>query len=416
MAGRRGERLDDREPAPLVAAIIGSTPGRGPALKQKIVWHRRTWAIVVGVTIALVIGVVYGTRSSENGSSHPSRRGAPTTAAQPGSSGVTFLATAKPRSVTFDSIAPLGDVLVASGRVVGPCFGSDTAGCRSDESSGFDDQFVQPVVWTSSDDGYRWTEVWSPGRSLIRDTASYSQLVQGPDGSLLLFDSGTPGTVLLEATNPSTWTMRSLPPAMAGEGLRNVTDTGTAVVASMVNRSGGLTDFSSTNGVTWEESGSTLDVPLQLEANGLGVVSFGASEDQVESILEPSLSAPSATPLSGCDLTHGPRQFIEIEWNDLVVEFNEGSFVGYRDILGGWSSIGSFGTPSGPSRPAITTATGIGLGSTLAQLKEAYPGLVQTGSFTWTSPDGIHFVLESGPPVSAQSTVMEIKTGTCGDF
>jgi hypothetical protein len=315
-----------------------------------------------------------------------------------------------PKSVTFDSIAPLDGTLVASGQVQRMCAGPDATACR--RSHGAAHQHVGPVVWSSSDDGYRWTQTWTPGRTLIGASSGPSRLVQAPDGSLLLFDSVAPGIVVLHATNPSSWTTLSLPAPMATDGLSSVTDTGTELVASMINSSGSLTTFTSSTGMTWQQSSSAPHIPLQMEGDGLGVVSYGASPGQVESILNPTLSTPSATPVSGCAYDTGPPQFTEIEWNELAVEFNEGFFVGYRDILGGLNSSSTTGNPD----PDITTATGIGLGATFAQLEKAYPDLQQTGSFTWTSPDGIHFVFGSATPMSAQSTIDEIKTGTCGDF
>ena len=202
---------------------------------------------------------------------------------------------------------------------------------------------------------------------------------------------------------------------MADETLREMTDTGTQVLATMVETktTGGFTNWLSSNGTSWGESGPASGPSLQLEDTGLGVVSFGASPAQVESALGPLLGLWTASPESGCD----PHQFSEIEWDDLVVEFNQGFFTGYRDILGGWTSIGSPRTPSGPPNPKITTAAGIGVADSLSQLESAYPGLKQSGSFTFTSADRIHFVVESNAyPPAADSPIDEIKIGTCGDF
>lgn len=412
MASRGADVFGDRERSDLLASIVGSTPGRRSGPKRLVVRHRWTWIVVVGVTVALVLGIVYGPRSSDHGALHPGSSGSPTTAAPPKSTAMSFLGRVMPKSVRFDSIARLADTLVATGRVQRTCTGSDANACRAGRGRAPADLYVDPVVWESSDDGYRWTQTWSPGRSLISESSGSSRLVQAPDGALLLFDSVAPGTVVLHATNPSSWATVALPAPMATERLNSVTDTGTEVVASMVNSSGVRATFTSSTGTTWQESSSALHIPLQMEHDGLGVVSYGASPGQVESILNPRLSAPTSTPLSGCAYDKGPPQFTEIEWDDLAVEFNEGFFVGYRDISEGLNSSSSTRTPG----PIITTATGIGLGATFAQLKEAYPGLVQTGSFTWTSPDGIHFVFESATSMSVQSTIDEIKTGTCGDF
>jgi hypothetical protein len=412
MASRGIDVLGDRERADLLAAIVESTRRSRSGSKRLVVRHRASWILALGVTVALILGIVYGPRSSDHGVLHPGGSGSPTTAAPLNPTAMDFLGRAIPKSVTFDSIAPLNGTLVASGRVQRTCAGSDATACRAGRDHAPADQYVDPVVWTSSDDGDRWTQAWTPGRSLIGESSVSSRLVQAPDGSLLLFDSVAPGTVVLHATNPGSWTFLTLPASMATERLKSVTDTGTEVVASMVNSSGVLATFTSSTGLTWQESSSALRIPLQMEGDGLGVVSYGASPGEVESILNPTLSTPTATPLSGCAYDKGPPQFTEIEWNDLAVEFNEGFFVGYRDILGGLNSSSSTGTPD----PDITTATGIGLGATFAQLKEAYPNLWQSGSFTWTSPNGINFVFESATSMSTQSTIDEIKTGTCGDF
>ncbi|MGH9016202.1 MAG: hypothetical protein ACRDY1_00505 [Acidimicrobiales bacterium] len=409
--------LDERQRADLVAAIVGSAPApRSPRWGRPPV-RRRTWAVVVAVAVALVVGLLYGPRSSDHPPTPTGHRG-PSTTTPPPASSTSFLGRDIPRSVTFDSIARLGGVLVASGSVAGRCFGSDAPSCRTGSGRAADHRFVQPVVWRSADDGYRWTEAWDPGRPLIEDTAAFSRLVPGPDGGLLLFDSGTPGTELLSATKATAWTRVVLPAAMAGAGLRTATNTGSEVVVSLVHHAGGVTSFSTTDGTTWVASGpgSSIAHAPQLESEGLGVVSFGANPSAVESALEPDLGAPTATPRSGCAYSHGPPQFTEIEWGDLVVEFNEGFFVGYRDIVGGWASIGSVERATGAPDPVLTTSSGIGLGSTYAQLQAAYPGLIHAGSFTWTSPNGIHFLFGSDPTMNPDSTVTEIKTGTCGDF
>jgi hypothetical protein len=67
MASRSADVLDDRERADLLAAIVGSTPGRRSASMRRVVRHRRTWIVVIGVTVALILGGVYGSRSSDHG-------------------------------------------------------------------------------------------------------------------------------------------------------------------------------------------------------------------------------------------------------------------------------------------------------------------------------------------------------------
>ena len=400
--------VGDREE--LHALIVNSPIHPLKAPMRSTLRRRPTMAVVLIVVLLIVVGIVYGPRSSRTqDGSERSGSGTPTsTVARGTTSTASFLWKAKPSSVQFDSIAPLDGRLVASGSIHGQCFGS-VADCRGAHQAS-DDEYIEPVVWSSSDDGYRWTQAWNPGRSLTRDTASFSQLVTAPDGSLLLFDSGTAGTLLLRSTHPGTWISQALPPAMAALGLRNLTDTGTQIVASMVDHAGELTNFTSLDGTMWRP-GSPSDVPIQLESDGLGVVSFGATPEQVQTALSPLLQSPTGTPESGCDA----RQFKEIEWNDLIVEFNEGFFTGYRYVLGGQAAIGKLVQSTGPPNPVITTSTDIGLGSTLAQLDQAYPGIPQFGSFTLTS-DRMHFVFDPSRSLSPQSKITEIKTGTCGDF
>ena len=155
---------------------------------------------------------------------------------------------------------------------------------------------------------------------------------------------------------------------------------------------------------------ATTSTTIGLESDGLGIVGFGATFSQVKSALSAYLGESTGEPDSGC----GP-EWTQIEWHDLVVEFHVGVFSGYRDILGGWPPT-SNKTGRSPD-PSVATSNGVGLGGTLGQLKSAYPDAYQSGSFTWTSPDGIHFVIESvNYPPSLDSPIAEIKIGTCGDF
>jgi len=144
-------------------------------------------------------------------------------------------------------------------------------------------------------------------------------------------------------------------------------------------------------------------------------VDFGTTRVQVETTLSSLLGAPTGHPNSGCE-----REYSQIEWNDLVVEFYNGIFIGYRDLQGGWSTLMSAKQSGRGPKPQLTTSSGIGLDSTRGELEAAYPTLRQTGSFTWTSPDGIHFVIDSEGlatyPPPLDTPVREIKIGTCGDF
>jgi hypothetical protein len=149
--------------------------------------------------------------------------------------------------------------------------------------------------------------------------------------------------------------------------------------------------------------------------NGLGVAYFGSSEDETVKALSAYFGSPTGQPASGCD-----QQWTEVAWNDLIVEFLDHIFIGYRYLVGASEYTQTTDLPAGVISPTLETITGIDLTSTLGQLERTYPDVQQTGSFQWTSPDGIHFVVDSDQtttyPPPPSSTISEIKIGTCGDF
>ncbi len=158
--------------------------------------------------------------------------------------------------------------------------------------------------------------------------------------------------------------------------------------------------------------------PLTLGSNGVGKVHFGLSKVKAVAALQPWLGDPNATGINtGC----GPA-FTEVAWHDLIAEFRHDTFTGYRYVSGGYPLT----TPESPhdrvaptSRtPALSTARGITLGSTLRELRAAYPGLTQSGALKWTAPDGLVFVevTHTKKPAAPTATIAEIKIGTCGDF
>jgi hypothetical protein len=149
-----------------------------------------------------------------------------------------------------------------------------------------------------------------------------------------------------------------------------------------------------------------------LASNGLGVVEFGATEAETDAAIAAYLGPPTGDPPSGC-----VGQWIQLEWNDLIVEFLDGRLIGYRYLLGGYDSTQTAIDRQSTPVPKLATETGISLGSTLGQVKATYPGLVQTGSFAWTSQDGIHFAAYSNSyPSPPSSSITEVKIGTCGDW
>ena len=155
-----------------------------------------------------------------------------------------------------------------------------------------------------------------------------------------------------------------------------------------------------------------------LESNGIGNVHFGLSKVKTVAALQAWLGNPNATGINtGC----GPA-FTEVAWHDLIAEFRHGSFTGYRYVSGGYplTTPGSPHDPVSPTSrtPALTTARGITLSSTLKELQAEYPGLIQSGALKWTAPNELAFVASPATkkPASPTATIAEIKTGTCGDF
>jgi hypothetical protein len=157
-------------------------------------------------------------------------------------------------------------------------------------------------------------------------------------------------------------------------------------------------------------------VPIVLAPNGIGNVHFGLPRTQAVAELRSDFGAPSTQGVnSGC----GPR-YREVVWGNLLVEFRLGRLSGYRYVGAGYE-IEISGHPRAP-RPhgataRLTTATGITLGSTLAQVRVAYGALAFIGTDRWQANNGIVFVDDAErDPEPASSRIIEIKDGTCGDF
>ncbi len=155
-----------------------------------------------------------------------------------------------------------------------------------------------------------------------------------------------------------------------------------------------------------------------LDSNGIGNVHFGLSKVKAVAALQAWLGNPNATGINtGC----GPA-VTEVAWHDLIAEFRDGTFTGYRYVLGGYP-LTTRGSPHDPvarttRTPALTTGRGITLGSTLGELRAEYPGLTQSGALKWAAPNGLVFVEapSTTEPASPTATIAEIKTGTCGDY
>jgi photosystem II stability/assembly factor-like uncharacterized protein len=170
-----------------------------------------------------------------------------------------------------------------------------------------------------------------------------------------------------------------------------------------------------TDGKSWHEVLSPLP---RLEADGIGPLRFGLSKTKALTALRLLLGAPNGEGINaGC----GPN-FTEVAWYDLIAEFRFGRFTGYRFIEGGWPLT----TPGSPKdrvtaktpTPALKTALGITLGSTLGELRPAYGKLKRSGAVKWTASNGLIFV-ESSSVRNSQSPadkIVEIKIGTCGSY
>jgi hypothetical protein len=153
-----------------------------------------------------------------------------------------------------------------------------------------------------------------------------------------------------------------------------------------------------------------------LQAHGVGTVRFGMRKGEAVPRLRVLFGAPSARGVNtGC----GAR-YTEVEWGDFVAEFRLGTFSGYRFVRGGYPlttarSPREASPPAGVS-PALATAGGITLGSTLAELRALYR-LRRAGANLWRVPNGLLFVDDAKrDPVPPASRIVEIKIGTCGDF
>jgi hypothetical protein len=154
---------------------------------------------------------------------------------------------------------------------------------------------------------------------------------------------------------------------------------------------------------------ASATVPIRLDGNGLGVVSFGASAQSATKALTAVLGAPSAHPSAGC-----AGDYSEVAWHDLIAQFRNGRFSGYRYLAGGLSGISpTITTLRAAKVPKLDTATGITLGDTFAEVKHAYPRLSQSGTSFWRTAGGIVFAFDAPGNVVAASQVYEIKNDVC---
>jgi hypothetical protein len=150
-----------------------------------------------------------------------------------------------------------------------------------------------------------------------------------------------------------------------------------------------------------------LLVALALRPGGVATVRFGTAKAQAVAELSALFGAAAGRGVNtGC----APR-YTEVVWGDLAAEFRANRFSGYRYVQGGYPLT----TPGSPRAPAkslgLATAKGVTLGATLARVRAAYKPLTRIGADAWRAPNGLVFAVGD-----ATQRVVEIKTGTCGDF
>jgi hypothetical protein len=153
-----------------------------------------------------------------------------------------------------------------------------------------------------------------------------------------------------------------------------------------------------------------MSTRVQLDGNGLGLVNFGAPAALTTEAITAVLGAPTGHPSAGCT-----GKYAQAAWHDLIVQFNDGRFTGYRYVAGGFDGVSpSRETLDAPMVPMIATATTITLGSTMAEVRRAYPSLHRSGTDFWRTPSGIVFAFygsQANP--SSVSPVYEIKDKVC---
>lgn len=98
---------------------------------------------------------------------------------------------------------------------------------------------------------------------------------------------------------------------------------------------------------------------VRLAADGLGVVTFGASKDDTVKALTGALGASTGTG-KGCELAG--RDVNTVSWKELTVQFVGGKFDAYTVRP----------TGAGPPSLNLRTPEGAGLGSTLGTLRTTY--------------------------------------------
>jgi hypothetical protein len=156
-------------------------------------------------------------------------------------------------------------------------------------------------------------------------------------------------------------------------------------------------------------AGASPTAVVRLEANGLGVVSFGATTSSAIKTITDVLGAPTGNPSVGCT-----GDYSQTAWHDLIAQFKNGRFAGYRYLAGGSSGLSPTTTSiRGAKIPRLATTTGITLGDTFAEVRLAYPMLEQSGSDAWRTSSGIVFAFFDEGDAVPTSPIYDIKNDVC---
>jgi hypothetical protein len=150
-------------------------------------------------------------------------------------------------------------------------------------------QACEPVVWTSTD-GKRWTTAWNTGTVTLGSDTSQHLVVMGHE--VLLFDSGTGGTVLWRSTDGVSWRRVHIPDAMGALTAGGVVSGHGRLVAIFSNKFAGGPDtaygngdtvWTSTDGVTWHQSQITGESVIDsVTATATGFLLGGESSSHHE--------------------------------------------------------------------------------------------------------------------------------------
>jgi len=176
------------------------------------------------------------------------------------------------------------------------------------------------------------------------------------------------------------------------------TDTATAGTDSASASATASASTSASPSATASLSASTTTAAtkpvLILEPDGLGVlvgaasirhVPFGTDVSTVRTVATGTLGGLATTKQSECG--QGPRTQLAAQGFSMLVDGSK--FVGWFD--------------SGQSAPRLTTGTGLGVGSTLAQVKASLAGVrVATDTLgpEWTTESGLNGLLDGTSPTS----------------